>query len=95
MSKPRSDLERNEEAARPVSVVGQIFWVANLAQSRYGDFTSMHEAHGVLAEEVAELSEAVRMKQSNPKRAEHIEKEAIDVAAVALRIAEQARRITR
>lgn len=78
-----------------MSVIGRIFWIANLAQSKFGDFTSMHEAYGVLDEEVHELAAAVRMKQSNPKRAEEIEKEAIDVAAVALRIAEQARKVTR
>lgn len=75
-------------------------------QARFGDFASMHEAYGVLTEEVAELFEAVRMKQGHlvpgdvkyPKgktRADCIREEAIQVAAVALRIAEQAGRVTR
>jgi NTP pyrophosphatase (non-canonical NTP hydrolase) len=66
------------------------------AQARYGDFSSMHEAYGVLAEEVAELFEAVRLKQDGGSiRENRIRAEAIQVAAVALRIAEQAGRVTR
>lgn len=66
------------------------------ATQRYGDFASMHEAYGVLAEEVAELFEGVRMHQSTePERGKRIRAEAIQVAAVALRIAEQAGRVTR
>lgn len=75
-------IERVEETARR-------------AQEKYGDFASMHEAYGVLAEEVAELFEAVRLRQGAPYRAKRIEAEAVDVAAVALRIAEQARRVLR
>lgn len=52
------------------------------AQWKYGDFTSTHEAYGVLAEEVAELLEAIR---SNDR--DSIRDEAIDVAAVAYRLA--------
>lgn len=65
------------------------------AQESYGDFSSMHEGYGVLAEEVAELFEAIRMPQGNPSRAGRITKEAIQVAAVAARMAEQAKRVTR
>ena len=65
------------------------------AQDAYGDFASAHEAYGVLAEEVDELFNAIRLKQSNPERAPSIEREAIQIAAVALRLAEQARRLTR
>ena len=70
------------------------------AQDRFGDFASAHEAYGVLAEEVAELFEAVRMKQgerppAGPCRQEAIRQEAIQVAAVALRLAEQAWRFDR
>jgi NTP pyrophosphatase (non-canonical NTP hydrolase) len=69
--------------------------VAEKADSDYGDFASMHEALGVLLEEVVELVEAVRRKQSDAWRAQSIECEAIDIAAVAMRIAEQARRVYR
>lgn len=78
--------------------------IAERAQDKYGDFSSMHEAYGVLAEEVAELFDAVRMRQDNDLklsshssegRALNIQREALDVAAVALRIAEQATRVLR
>jgi NTP pyrophosphatase (non-canonical NTP hydrolase) len=68
---------------------------AELAQEKYGDFASMHEAYGVLAEEVAELFDAIRIKQLQPTRPRLIRAEAIQVAAVALRIAEQASRVLR
>ncbi len=68
---------------------------ADGAQGTYGDFASMHEAYGVLAEEVAELFDAIRMKQKQPVRPRLIRAEAIQIAAVALRIAEQAGRVTR
>lgn len=68
---------------------------AGLAQDRFGDFASMHEAFGVLAEEVTEFLEAVRLRQGDPTRADRCRQEALDIAAVALRIAEQAERVTR
>jgi len=68
---------------------------ASAVDAKYGPFASMHEAYGVLAEEVAELFEAIRMRQSDTQRAPSIEREAIDVAAVALRIVEQCRQTSR
>jgi hypothetical protein len=68
---------------------------ANASQESYGDFASMHEGYGVLAEEVAELLEAIRLKAGDPKRSGQIRREAIQVAAVAARMAEQAKRVTR
>jgi hypothetical protein len=65
------------------------------AQEQYGDFTSMHEAWGVLAEEVDEFTREVRTKQDTPGRADRIRREAIQIAAVAMRIAEQADRVRR
>jgi NTP pyrophosphatase (non-canonical NTP hydrolase) len=65
------------------------------AQIRYGSFASMHEGYGVLAEEVAELFDAIRMRQEDTQRGPSIEKEAIQVAAVALRIARQAQTCSR
>jgi NTP pyrophosphatase (non-canonical NTP hydrolase) len=52
------------------------------ADARYGPFTSTHEAYGVLAEEMAELLDAIR---SN--KLESVREEAIQVAAVAMRLA--------
>lgn len=52
------------------------------AQEKYGDFASTHEALGVIAEEYAELIEAVRSNCS-----EVILQEALDIAAACLRLA--------
>lgn len=65
------------------------------AQEKYDDFASMHEAYGVLAEEVAELFTEVCTKARDRTRQLRIREEAIQIAAVALRIAEQADRVTR
>ncbi len=82
----------NEDLHRAMGIAHDM---ATTAQDTYGDFASMHEAYGVLAEEVAELFEAVRMKQRMPTRPGLIRFEALQIAAVALRIAEQAERVTR
>jgi NTP pyrophosphatase (non-canonical NTP hydrolase) len=49
---------------------------------RYGEYTSSHEALGVLEEELLELKEAIRENDLEAIRAE-----AIDIAAVATRLA--------
>jgi NTP pyrophosphatase (non-canonical NTP hydrolase) len=54
------------------------------AEKRYGPYRSTHEAFGVLAEEVAELLDAIRSNSPAIVRAE-----AIQVAAVAMRLADQ------
>jgi NTP pyrophosphatase (non-canonical NTP hydrolase) len=56
------------------------------AQRRYGDFTSTHEALGVLIEEIDELKDAIRNNAI-----EAVREEAIDAAAVLLRLAVQCR----
>ena len=53
-----------------------------VAENRYGPFASTHEGYGVLAEEMAELLDAIR---ANDKQA--IIHEAVQVSAVAFRIA--------
>lgn len=55
------------------------------AQKVYPKFNSEHEGFAVLKEEVDELWEAVRLKQSDPLRAYKVHKEATQVAAMALR----------
>jgi hypothetical protein len=60
---------------------------AERADKQYGPFLSTHEALGVLLEEFEELRVAIR---SNLLPA--MEREAIQVAAVALRLAEACRR---
>ena len=54
----------------------------SLADKSYGSFKSAHEGYGVLAEEVAELLDAIRANDRDG-----IEREAVQVAAVASRIA--------
>ena len=46
---------------------------------------SAHEAYAILAEEVDELWDVVKEKQSTPGRNDRLRKEAIQVAAMALR----------
>lgn len=57
---------------------------AAIAIDRYGEFASTHEAYGVLAEEVDELLDAIRCND-----AQWVIDEAIDVAAVAIRLANE------
>ena len=52
------------------------------ADDKFGPFTSTHEALGVLAEEMAELVEAIRSNKS-----EGVRREAIQVSAVSARLA--------
>lgn len=59
---------------------------AEQAQTRYGDMASTHEAFGVLSEELAELATAI-----HGNTLEAIRREAIQVAAVALRLAAHCR----
>lgn len=51
------------------------------SRRRYGAYRSTHEAYGVLSEEVAELLEAIRGTSMRK-----IRREAMDVAAVALKL---------
>lgn len=67
-------------------VIAEIKTHMKAAQSRYGDFTSTHEALGVALEEWHELIDAV---QHN--RIESVREESIDLAAVLIRLAEQCR----
>lgn len=54
---------------------------ARRADTRYGPFTSTHEALGVLTEEVDELRDAIRANDL-----EAVAREALQVAAVAIRL---------
>lgn len=53
------------------------------ANEKYGELRSTHEGYGVLAEEVAELLEAIHC--NDPHR---VRTESVHVAAVALRLVE-------
>lgn len=56
------------------------------AQARYGDFASTHEALGVALEEWRELEAAI-----HANKLESVREEAIDLAAVLIRLADQCR----
>jgi len=55
------------------------------ASNRYPKFASEHEGFAIIAEEMDELWDAVKLKQVDPTRRAKCEKEAIQVAAMALR----------
>ena len=79
------DRHRIQEAflqARAVHVV-----VAELrdATTKFAAFHSAHEGWAVLMEEVDELWEVVKLNQSTPERNARMRKEAIQVAAMAIR----------
>lgn len=52
----------------------------------FGEFNSQHEGYAILLEEVDELWDAVKLNhRRHPDRAERIRREAVQVAAMALR----------
>jgi hypothetical protein len=55
------------------------------AMDNFPAMRSAHEGYAVLKEEVDELWEAVRMKQRDPGRLPQMRKEAVQVAAMAMR----------
>lgn len=63
-------------------ILKEIHYEAHMSAERYGVFASSHEGYGVLAEEVAELLEAVRANDGCA-----IYAESIQVASVAARLA--------
>jgi NTP pyrophosphatase (non-canonical NTP hydrolase) len=65
-------------------LIAEVNAIVASCDERYGPFTSTHEGYGVLAEEVAELFEAVRANSLQATR-----REALQVAAVALRLARE------
>lgn len=67
-------------------VLSEIMEKANGAQTRYGDFASVHEALGVALEEWDELRSAM-----HANAIESVRHEAIDLAAVLIRLACQCR----
>lgn len=67
-------------------VMAEVWAEMDRADSRFGDFRSSHEGLGVLIEEMDELRQAVRANA-----VESIRDEAIQVAAVAIRLARACR----
>ena len=56
------------------------------ATSKFGSFHNAHEGYAVLLEEVDELWDNVKLNQKTPNRNELIREEAIQVAAMAIRL---------
>lgn len=77
------------------SVLYEIEQEARRSDEKYGDFASAHEALGVLLEEFEEFKTAVMLRQDDASRPERLRQEAIQIAAIALRFAEQAYRVRR
>ena len=57
-----------------------------MAVLMHGRFYNAHEGYAVLLEEVDELWDEVKKKQGTPNRLKNIREEAIQVAAMAIRI---------
>ena len=55
------------------------------AQSKFPPFNSGHEGYAVILEELDELWREIRSNQATPGRDERMRKEAVQVAAMALR----------
>lgn len=84
MSNQREESARLE--ALRAQAIGEVQLEANSADRRFGPFASAHEAYGVLAEEVAEFFDEVKMKE-HERSMSRMRREAIQIAACALRIA--------
>jgi len=67
------------------SIFTDVCFEYTIATLHYGKFASAHEGFAILKEEVDELWDAVRLKQSDPARNVLMRKEAIQVAAMAIR----------
>lgn len=55
------------------------------AETKFPPFNSAHEGWAIIKEELDELWEVVKLKQDTPNREEALQKEAIQVAAMAIR----------
>lgn len=71
----------------PGEVLNEVVDHMEAAQDLYGNFTSTHEALGVALEEWNELQDAIKANAL-----ESVRDEAIDLAAVLIRLADQCRR---
>lgn len=80
------DKEKRSMTYENSEVITEIKNHMKASELRYGDYASTHEALGVIFEEFDELTEAIRAN-----RIEAVREEAIDLAAVLIRLAEQCR----
>lgn len=85
------EAERNVRRVRPARHHTLDDLVSRRAQqlaTRFGGFASAHEIYGVLAEELAELFDVVRQRESMRSTTKMI-RELVDIASAALRAANQ------
>jgi hypothetical protein len=80
------DKEKKSMSYENSEVIAEIKSHMEAAQARYANFASTHEALGVALEEWQEMLDAIRAN-----RIESVREEAIDLAAVLIRLAEQCR----
>jgi len=69
-------------------VAAKAYYEASRAKDKWPEFSSAHEGYAVLAEEVDELWDHVKTNQTK-RDLEAMRKEAIQVAAMALRFASE------
>ena len=67
-------------------IIDSIIEEFNRATSKFGSFHNAHEGYAVLLEEVDELWDNVKLNQKNKDRNDLIADEAIQVAAMAIRL---------
>jgi hypothetical protein len=82
-SQKESSAQVNEGS---VEIIDSAIWSEfRKASQKFSRFHNAHEGYAVLKEEVDELWDAVKLNQSNPGGAGMMQKEAIQVAAMAIR----------
>jgi len=79
------ELEEEMDEAYMLAIVELVKKEFHFATKKFDKFNSEHEGWAVIKEEMDELWEAVRLKQSNPERKDRMKDEAIQVAAMAIR----------
>ena len=67
-------------------IMGLIKLELDRATKKFSSFHNTHEGYAVLLEEVDELWENIKLNQTYPRRIELIRDEAIQVAAMAIRL---------
>lgn len=72
--------------AKLETILSEIALEFTHATQKFGAFHNDHEGYAVLLEEIDELWENVKLNQKTPYRIKMIREEAIQVAAMAIRI---------
>lgn len=70
---------------KPGVIAASVMEELGKAREKFPPFYSAHEGWAIIKEELDELWEVVREKQSTPGRGDRMRKEAIQIAAMAMR----------